>query len=351
MNKMLQLNNGSGASQIFGVEGALNVLRIRNLDPTNPYIIIDCNGGVSGNSITLTKGQTVISTKLGCNWYDSSGDNDVSFRRNGGEFFKLDSANGVVNVANSIGVSTSNAYVNNIRNRSLATDTIFYGAHSNGTSPSVEYMRYDHLNSVLNIASGIAFSGGLNSDILNTATNTNLQIQRNGNTYITLTTDDRIAMDRRTDRTASGIALSINDTTDGFIQLGNGQKIDAFAIGGSAQEMQLNYFADGGVRIGNTAGYLAVNGARNGTDILTVNGSSYMNGNITCNSNIKIDNQDRITFGDRHYVREENDRLGKRLKFHAGGNDDYFPFVLGNELIDSSNFFPLKRVVSLSRAI
>ena len=103
-------------------------------------------------------------------------------------------------------------YANNVKNRSDATDTIFYGAHSNGTSPSVEYMRYDHLNSVLNIAPGIAFSGGLNSDMLNTATNTNLKIQRNGNTYITLTTGDRIAMDRRTDITASGVALSINDT-------------------------------------------------------------------------------------------------------------------------------------------
>ena len=254
----------------------------------------------------------------------------------------MDDANKIVNVASTIGVSTGDMYANNMKNRSDATDTIFYGSHSNGTSPSVEYMRYYHLNSVLNIASGIAFSGGLNSDILNTATNTNLQIQRSGNTYITLTTDDRITMDRRTDITASGIALSINDTTDGFI-LGNGQKIDAFAIGGSVQEMQLNYFADGRVRIGNTAGIFAVNGARNETHILTVNGSSYMNGNITCTGNIKIDNQDRITFGDRHYVREENDGLGKRLKFHAGGNDDYFLFVLGNELIDSSKMFTIER--------
>ena len=104
-------------------------------------------------------------------------------------------------------------YANNIRNRSLATDTVYYGAHSDGVSPQVEYMRYDHANSVLKIVSGIAFSGGLNSDILNTANNTSMSIlQRNGNTYITLTTDDRITMDRRTDITASGVALSINDT-------------------------------------------------------------------------------------------------------------------------------------------
>ena len=32
-------------------------------------------------------------------------------------------------------------------------------------------------------------------------------------------------MGRRTDITASGIALSVNDSADGFIQLGNGQQI------------------------------------------------------------------------------------------------------------------------------
>ena len=83
-----------------------------------------------------------------------------------------------------------------------------------------------------------------------------------------------------------------------MIQLGNGNQIDSFFVGGAAREKYLNYFADGGVRIGNTAGYLAVNGARNGTDTLTVNGSSFFNGNITCTGNIKIDNQDRINFGD-----------------------------------------------------
>ena len=37
--------------------------------------------------------------------------------------------------------------------------------------------------------------------------------------------------------------------------------------------MQLNYISNSGVRIGNTAGYLAINGLRNGTDILDINGA------------------------------------------------------------------------------
>ena len=180
LNKNLQPNNGRGKSQLFeGVEGALNVLRTRNLDETNPYIILDCNTGTVSSAITMSPASVGISSQLNCNIYNSSGDNDVSFRGNGVEYFTLDSANSIVNVANSIGVSTSNVYANNIRNRSLATDTVYCGAHSDGVSPQVEYMRYDHANSVLNIVSGIAFSGGLNSDILNTANNTNMSIQRN----------------------------------------------------------------------------------------------------------------------------------------------------------------------------
>lgn len=60
--------------------------------------------------------------------------------------------NRILDVAGNIGVSTVDLYTHDIRNRSLATDTVFYGA---GVSPSVEYMIC--LNSVLNIVSGISF--------------------------------------------------------------------------------------------------------------------------------------------------------------------------------------------------
>ena len=347
MNKPIGIYGGSSSSVISeGVEGSFNVLRIRNLDTTNPYLILTCSDGVDTNNLTMTKGQVALNTKFACNWYDGISDFDVSFRRNAVEYFKLDGANQIVNVANAIGVSTANIYANNIRNRSDATDTVFYGAHSDGTSPSVEYMRYDHLNAVLNILSGITFSGGVKADILNTATNTAMQIQRNGNTYITLTVDDRITMDRRTDITASGIALSVNDAVDGFIQLGNGQQIDTWTTGGLKQEMQLNYVADDGVRIGNANGYLGINSSQHTDNQLTVGGKSYLGGDVEIVGDISMRNLDRITFGDRHYVREETNGTMKRLKFHSGSNDDYFMFVLGNELIDNSKIFTITKSVS-----
>lgn len=58
-----------------------------------------------------------------------------------------------------------------IRNWQLATDTILYEVLSDGVRPSVEYVRYKHLNSVLNSVSvsGISLSGGSNLNIVNTA--------------------------------------------------------------------------------------------------------------------------------------------------------------------------------------
>ena len=98
----------------------------------------------------------------------------------------------------------------------------------------------------------------------------------------------RIKLDKQTDINNDGVGLTISDSVDGTIQLGNGNQIDSFFVGGAVREMYLNYFADGGVRIANLDGYLAINGARNGTDRLTVNGSSYLDGNITATSNINM---------------------------------------------------------------
>ena len=102
---------------------------------------IDENGV---NFFKVTMGlNTGVPSSINVNNLDTTGDVDMVFERNNVEFFRLDSANSILNVANAIGVSTSNLYANNIRNRSLATDTIYYGAHSDGVSPQVEYMRYD----------------------------------------------------------------------------------------------------------------------------------------------------------------------------------------------------------------
>ena len=98
-------------------------------------------------------------------------------------------------------------------------------------------------------------------------------IQRNGVDYITLTTLDTIDLEKQTYIKANGLALTIEDTVDGYFKIGDGKSIDCWTTGGVGQEMQLNYISNSCVRIGNTAGYLAINGLRNGTDILDMNGA------------------------------------------------------------------------------
>lgn len=149
-----------------GVEGSFNVLRIRHLDETEPYLILTCSDGVDTNNFTMTKGQIAINTKLTCNWYDGISDIDVPFRRNTVEYFTLDGANQIVNVAPSIGVSTNALYTTNIRPRANDSDLVFYGRAPNGTTQT-EFMRHDHLILVLDISSGISFSGGMNSLTVN----------------------------------------------------------------------------------------------------------------------------------------------------------------------------------------
>ena len=228
MNKMIMPMGDRGKSEIYeAVEGNFNVLRVRNLDTTAPSVILSCIGATETSTLNMITSGLAVTPELDCNIDNSNGDNDVSFRRNGVEYFPLDDANSIVNVANSIGVSTSNVYANNIRNRSLATDTVHYGPHSDGVSPQVEYMRYDHANSVLHLVSGIAFSGGLKSDVVNTANNTTMSIQRISVDYIRLTTDDKIKLDQQTGISNDGVGLTIFDSVDATIQLGNGNQIDS----------------------------------------------------------------------------------------------------------------------------
>ena len=51
--------------------------------------------------------------------------------------------------------------------------------------------------------------------------------------------------------------------------LGKWQQIDTLAVGGAGQEMRLNYFADAGARIVNTAGFVA-KGRQKGANERTV---------------------------------------------------------------------------------
>ena len=143
-------------------------------------------------------------------------------------------------------------------------------------------------------------SSVLKSDILDTWSNASLQIRRNGINHLSLEGDDTISISRQSkigSNKADGVDMTVshyNNTTNLFekkLSFKNGNEIFVTGDGGVDEELLLNYYTDYGVRIGNaTDAYLTIKGARNGTDTLTVHGSTYFGGAVSYNGDIVLTN-------------------------------------------------------------
>ena len=140
----------------FRLENADSVMRFYagnstsvNLQITNNEItlgrVVNCNGGLKSDTI------------------DTNTDTDLSFRRNGVEFFNFLSSvgvdnNDIINVAEGAGISAQNVYGNLFKSRSLGFDTIFYGSNT-GATARVEYMRYNYAGESLDFNTVIDNTG------------------------------------------------------------------------------------------------------------------------------------------------------------------------------------------------
>ena len=118
------------------------------------------NTVVLGNDIMFFRASDVVvfNQPIKCNIFNSSGDTDVLFQRNGVEYFKLDGANNIVNVATGRPLSSSDIYTNEYRPRSNNTNTIWYGLGSGGTG-YVEIFRHSYASSSLDFNCSIDNTG------------------------------------------------------------------------------------------------------------------------------------------------------------------------------------------------
>ena len=162
-----------------------------------------------------------------------------------------------------------------------------------------DFITLSTANDVIEVDKDIEMhSSTLKSDVLDTWSNASLQIRRNGTNYISLDGDDTISISRQSkisSNKADGVDMTVshhNNTTNLFekkLSFKNGNEIFATGDGGADEELLLNYYTDYGVRIGNaTDAYLTIKGARNGTDTLTVNGSTYFGGAVSYNGDIVL---------------------------------------------------------------
>ena len=147
------------------LESGVNIFDIRNLHPIadNPMIRYRVGEGggetivceMTNNAVSFQR-NVIVGTayELRTNAIDTTTDNDLVFQRNGTEIFKCETSAGIDN--NDIlnitpiggGMSASNIYCNSFKNRTLTSDTVFYGANSAGDN-TIEYMKWNRTDQSL----------------------------------------------------------------------------------------------------------------------------------------------------------------------------------------------------------
>ena len=146
--KNLQINQfASGVEYAdFRLHNADSVVRFFVGNSTNP------NFQITNANINLNRETIIGSVKT--NTINSNGENDLVFQRNGTEIFKCETSagidnNDIINVTPSGGgMSAVNVYGNSFKNRTLTSDTVFYGANSAGDN-RVEYMKWNRTDQSL----------------------------------------------------------------------------------------------------------------------------------------------------------------------------------------------------------
>ena len=152
-NAQIQVNNLQINQFSSGVQ--YTDFRLENADSIVRYFVgnsTNANFQITHTGITLNRETTIGSVKT--NTINSNGDNDLVFQRDGTEIFKIETSAGIDN--NDIinvspiggGMSASNVYCNSFKNRTLTSDTVFYGANSAGDN-RVEYMKWNRTDQSL----------------------------------------------------------------------------------------------------------------------------------------------------------------------------------------------------------
>ena len=157
------------------LESGVNIFDIRNLHPVadNPMIRYRVGEG-GGDTIVCEMTNDRVSfqrnvligtaDELQTNAIDTVNDNDLVFQRNGTEIFKCETSAGIDN--NDIlnvtpiggGMSASNVYCNSFKNRTLTSETVFYGANPAGDN-RVEYMKWNRADQSLDFNAPIDNTG------------------------------------------------------------------------------------------------------------------------------------------------------------------------------------------------
>ena len=358
-----------GSTSFIGTEfikllatGSSNLATVQYVDDA---IAEGGGGGVQPEDVyTKAEADALLNAKLNVN-------NPQNITGN----LRLDPTNGLSKIIlNAVGVPNDedfyvngNGYINGeMRASSMKCDNTLTFAtikgnfiSNNDTNPDLkfqinsnDFITLSTANDVIEVDKDIEMhSSVLKSNVLDTWSNTSLEIRRNGTNYLSLDGDDTLSISRQSkigSNKADGVDMTVshyNNTTNLFekkLSFKNGNEFFATGDGGVDEELLLNYYTDAGVRIGNsTDAYLTIKGARNGTDTLTVNGSTYFGGAVTYNGDIVIADSfqlktDTISSNGLNDLVSNVDTLGEFFRFQIS---DFTVRVPNNNSFLSQNIF------------
>ena len=315
----------SGTLRLGHIDGMSKII-LNAVGSNNKDFYVNGNSQILGNLVVSSLDSTgyIDVNTIQTNTFNALNTNDVFFKSNNDDYAQFEYNNNIFRFIKD--VRFTNIKGNFISNFDNNTDLkLQINSHDfitlNVTEHKIEIDRDIEMH-----------SSRLKSNILDTWTDTSLLINRNGEPYISLETDNTLTISRQTttvSNKANGNDLFIehlNNTTgllEGTLAFKNANEIYSMVIGGAAQELALNKYVDGGVRVGNIAGYLTVNGARNGSDTLTVNGTSYFSNNIVCDDKVRTNIID--TNNDSDLVLQRN-------------SNTYITFSQANDKVEMSGF-------------
>ena len=141
-NSQIQVNNLQINQFSSGVQYA--DIRLENVDSVMRFYVgngTNANIQMTNAGIGLRRETTISSIKT--NFIDTDGDNDLIFRRNGTEFFRLNDQSSLVEVAVGHALTAPDVYSNDYLNRTRQIDTVFYGSVVSADA-RVEYMRWNY---------------------------------------------------------------------------------------------------------------------------------------------------------------------------------------------------------------
>ena len=156
-NAQLRVNNSQINQFSSGVQYA--DFRLEDVDSIMRFYVgnsTSANLQMTNAGIDSRRETTISSVKT--NTIDTNGDNDLIFRRNGTEFFRLNDQSSLVEVAVGHALTAPDVYANDYRNRTRQIDTVFYGSVVSADA-RVEYMRWNYTDQSLDFNAPIDNTG------------------------------------------------------------------------------------------------------------------------------------------------------------------------------------------------